>query len=151
MGVFHPSWLCNELVILVAGGFVEGYSVLFNQSVLRLYPRWGRVGELLNNVLYGKAPPRDLTPYTFIVEVARRVFFRVGASPYKIQCHSILCRIHLITISLTESRMFLSTGVPRAFLFSRSICIVASLALGNSTMHLVYYYCFRLKSMPMIA
>ena len=108
-------------------------------------------GELLNNVLCGKAPPQDLTPYTFIVEEARRVFFRVWASPYKIQCHSILCRIHLITISLTESRIFLSTGVPRAFLFSQSICIVASLGLGNSTMHLVYYYCFRLKSMPMIA
>ena len=71
-------------------------------------------GELLNNLLCGKAPPRDLTPYTFIVEGARRVFFRVGASPYKIQCHSILCRIHLITISLTESRISLSTGVPRA-------------------------------------
>ena len=107
--------------------------------------------QLLNNLLCGKAPPRDLTPYTFIVEGARRGFFRVRASPYKIQCHSILCRIHLITISLTESRISLSTGVPRAFLFSRSICIVASLGLGNNTMHLVYYYCFRLKSMPMIA
>ena len=60
-------------MILVAGGFVEGYSVLFNQSALRLYPRWGRAGELLNNVLYGNAPPRDLTPHTFIVEGARRV------------------------------------------------------------------------------
>ena len=28
--VFHPSWLCNELVTLGAGGFVEGHSVLFN-------------------------------------------------------------------------------------------------------------------------
>ena len=77
--------------------------------------------------------------------------FRVGASPYKFQCHSVLCRIHLIAISLTESRISLTTGVPRAFLLSRSICIVASLGLGNNTMHLVYYYCFRLKSMPMIA
>ena len=32
-------------------------------------------GELLNNLLCGKAPPQDLTPYTFIVEGARRVFF----------------------------------------------------------------------------
>ena len=43
------------------------------------------VGELLNNLLCGKAPPRDLTPYTFIVEGARRVFFRVGASPPRIK------------------------------------------------------------------
>ena len=57
----------------MAGGFVEDYSVLFNQSALTLYPHWGRVGELLNNVLYGKAPPRDLTPYIFIVEGVRRV------------------------------------------------------------------------------
>ena len=28
--VFHPSWLCNELVTLGAGEFVEGHSVLFN-------------------------------------------------------------------------------------------------------------------------
>ena len=31
--------------------------------------------ELLNNLLCGKAPPRDLTPYTFIIEGARRVFW----------------------------------------------------------------------------
>ena len=118
----------------------------------KIIPSLGEgAGELLNNVLYGKAPPQDLTPYTFIVEGARRVFFRVGASPYKIQCHSILRTTHLVTISLAESRISLSTGVPRAFLFSRSICIVASLGLGNSTMHLVYYYCFRLKSMSMMA
>ena len=28
--VFHPSWLCNELVMLGTGGFVEGHSVLFS-------------------------------------------------------------------------------------------------------------------------
>ena len=28
--VFHPSWLCNELVMLADGGFVKGHSVLFN-------------------------------------------------------------------------------------------------------------------------
>ena len=28
--VFHPSWLCNELVTLVDGGFVNGHSALFN-------------------------------------------------------------------------------------------------------------------------
>ena len=43
--------------------------------------------------------------------------FRVGASPYKFQCHSILYTIHLITINLTESQISLSTGVP-----SRSTC-----------------------------
>ena len=39
-------------------------------------------GGALNNVLYGKAPPQDLTPYTFIVEGVRRV--RLGLeSPHK--------------------------------------------------------------------
>ena len=28
--VFHPSWLCNEIVTLVDGGLVKGHSVLFN-------------------------------------------------------------------------------------------------------------------------
>ena len=28
--VFHPSWLGNELVTLVDGGFVKGHSVLFS-------------------------------------------------------------------------------------------------------------------------
>ena len=36
-------------------------------------------GKLLNNVLCGKAPPRDLTPYTFIV-----VFF-LGLGPPRIK------------------------------------------------------------------
>ena len=36
-------------------------------------PGGGRAGEVLNNVLYGNAPSRDLTPYTFIVEGASRV------------------------------------------------------------------------------
>ena len=53
--------------------------------------------------------------------------FRVGASPYKIQCHSVLCRIHLITISLTESRIFLSTGCP-----SRLLVLAVDLHCGKS-------------------
>ena len=28
--VFHPSWLCNEIVTLLDGGFVKGHSALFN-------------------------------------------------------------------------------------------------------------------------
>ena len=40
-------------------------------------------GELLNNVLCGKATPRHLTPYTFIVEGARRVF--LGLEPPRIK------------------------------------------------------------------
>ena len=39
----------------------------------KIIPQLGRAGELHNNVLYGKAPPRDLTPYTFTVKGARRV------------------------------------------------------------------------------
>ena len=148
-----PSFMTVQWTSNVGGQRVRQASVCHVQLISPkiIFPVGEGAGELLNNLLCGKAPPRDLTPYPFIVEGARRVFFRVGASPYKIQCPSILCRIHLITISLTESRISLSTGVPRAFLFSRSICIVASLGLGNNTMHLVYYYCFRLKSMPMIA
>ena len=145
-----PSFMIVQWTSNVGGQRVRQGSFCHVQLISpKIIPPVGEgAGELLDN---RKAPPRDLTPYTFIVEGARRVFFRVGACPYKIQCHSILCRIHLITISLTESRISLSTGVPRAFLFSRSICIVAGLGLGNNTMHLVYYYCFRLKSMPMIA
>ena len=148
-----PSFMTVQWTSNVGGQRVRQGSFCHVQLISpKIIPPVGEgAGELLNNVLCGKAPPQDLTPYTFIVEEARRVFFRVWASPYKIQCHSILCRIHLITISLTESRISLSTGVPRAFLFSRSICIVAGLGLSNNTMHLVYYYCFRLKSMPMIA
>ena len=148
-----PSFIIVQWTSNAWGRWVRQGSFCHVQLISpKIIPPVGEgAGELLNNVLCGKAPPRDLTPYTFIVEGARRVFFRVGACPYKIQCHSILCRSHLITISLTESRISLSTGVPRAFLFSRSICIVAGLGLGNNTMHLVYYYCFRLKSMPMIA
>ena len=148
-----PSFMIVQWTSNVGGQRVRQGSFCHVQLISpKIIPPVGEgAGELLNNVLCGKAPPRDLTPYTFIVEGARRVFFRVGASPYKIQCHSIVCRIHLITISLTESRISLSTGVPRAFLLSRSICMVSSLGLGNNTMHLVSYYCFRLKSMPMIA
>ena len=54
-------------------GFVKGHSVIFSQSALRLYPRWGRGRGATQQRLSGKALPRDLTPYTFIVEGARRV------------------------------------------------------------------------------
>ena len=143
-----PSFMIVQWTSNVGGQRVRQGSFCHVQliSPKSIPPVGEGAGELLNNVLCGKAPPRQIAPYTFIVEGARRAFFRVGASPYKIQCHSILRTIHLITITLTESRISLSTGVPRAFLFSRSICIVASLGLGNNTMHLVYYYCFRLKS-----
>ena len=40
-------------------------------------------GELLHNVLCGKAPPREIAPYTFIVEGARRVF--LGLEPPRIK------------------------------------------------------------------
>ena len=39
-------------------------------------------GELLNNVLCGKAPPREIALYTFIVEGARRVC--LGLEPPRI-------------------------------------------------------------------
>ena len=126
------NWRFPSFMIVQWTSNVGGQRVRQLISPKIITPVGEGAGELLNNVLCGKAPPRDLAPYIFIVEGARRVFFRVEASPYKIQCHSVLCRSHLITISLTESRISLSTGVPRTFLFSRSICILASLGLGNS-------------------
>ena len=131
-GIWVRNWRFPSFMIVQWTSNVGGQRVRQLISPKIITPVGEGAGELLNNVLCGKAPPRDLAPYIFIVEGARRVFFRVEASPYKIQCHSVLCRSHLITISLTESRISLSTGVPRTFLFSRSICILASLGLGNS-------------------
>ena len=58
-------------------GFVKDHSVIFSQSALRLYSRWGRGRGATQQRLSGEAPPRDLTPYTFIVEGARRVCLEV--------------------------------------------------------------------------
>ena len=64
-------------------GFVKGHSVIFSQSALRLYPRWGRGRGATQQRLNGKALPRDLTPYTFIVEGTRRVC--LGLQPPRIK------------------------------------------------------------------
>ena len=64
-------------------GFVKGHSVIFSQSAQRLYPRWGRGRGATQQRLNGKAPPRDLTPYTFIVEGTRRVC--LGLEPPRIK------------------------------------------------------------------
>ena len=103
------NWRFPSFMIVQWTSNVGGQRVRQLISPKIITPVGEGAGELLNNVLCGKAPPREIALYTFIVEGARHVFFRVGASPYKIQCHSILCRIHLITKSLTTSRISLST------------------------------------------
>ena len=72
--VFHLSWLCNELVTLSGQRVCRGLFCPVQLINPKIILPVGEGGELLNNVLYGKAPPPDLTPYTFIVEGARRVF-----------------------------------------------------------------------------
>ena len=74
IAVIHLSWLCNELVTLSGQRVCRGLFCPVQLINPKIILPVGEGGELVNNVLYGKAPPPDLTPYTFIVEGARRVF-----------------------------------------------------------------------------
>ena len=84
-GIWVRNWRFPSFMIVQWTSNVGGQRVcrgLFCPVQLinpKIIPPVGEGGELLNNVLYGKAPPRHLTPYTFIVEGAPRVF--LGLEP----------------------------------------------------------------------
>ena len=124
---FSPVQLISPKIIPPVEGGGDGYSTMFYTA--------------------GSTPrPKSLHIYRWR---SSSCLFRVGASPYKFHCHSILCPIHSITITLTESGISLSTGCPsRLLAFAVDLWQVWDF---SNTMRLVYYYCFRLKSMPMIA
>ena len=107
-GSFCPVQLISLTIIPQVGGRgVGGHSTTFYK--------------------YREVPPLGRTPYTFIVKGARLACLGVEPPRTNFNITQILGTIHLVTITLTESRISLSTGCP-----SRLLVLAVDLHCGKS-------------------